>query len=274
MAKPTGDLPLDARHRLRSLAVFVVISRIFSIRKHTDGPRVDPRAGRATLAGMPESPHVPLAFRRRPLDEMRKRSERTLEVARGRRSVRFFSREPIPLDVVERCIATAATAPSGAHKQPWTFWLATDPALKTRIRGAAEAEEREFYAKRAPASWLADLAPFATTASKPFLEDAPALIVVMAQRCGATREDAHYYVTESVGIATGMLIAALHDAGLATLTHTPSPMKFLAELLGRPSSERPFLLLPVGFPAEGCEVPDLSRKPLEAVLVRYDGSAS
>ncbi|MEO0325140.1 MAG: nitroreductase family protein [Myxococcota bacterium] len=221
---------------------------------------------------MAKTPHVPLAFHRRPLEEMRERSERTLEVARGRRSVRVFSREPIPLDVVERCVAAAATAPSGAHKQPWTFCLVTDPALKSKIRVAAEAEEREFYAHRAPASWLADLAPFATTADKPFLEDAPALIVVMAQRFGATREDAHYYVSESVGIATGMLIAALNDAGLATLTHTPSPMKFLAELLGRPASERPFLLLPVGYPAEGCEVPDLARKSLDQVLVRYEGS--
>ena len=200
---------------------------------------------------------------------MRERSARLLATAKRRRSVRAFSSEAVPLDVVERCIAVAATAPSGAHKQPWTFCLITDPALKSRIRAAAEAEERDFYERRAPASWLDDLAPFATTPSKPFLEHAPALIVVMAQRHGATKDEQHYYVNESVGIATGMLLLALHDAGLATLTHTPSPMKFLAEVLGRPANERPFLLIPVGYPVDGCEVPALERKALDEVLVRY-----
>lgn len=190
-----------------------------------------------------------------------------LENLRRRRSIRSFSADPIPDGVLERCIETAAQAPSGAHKQPWTFVLVTDPRVKTRIREAAEEEERNFYGGRAPERWLQDLEPFDTGPDKPFLEVAPALIVVFAQRQGAG-EERHYYVSESVGIATGFLIAALHVAGLATLTHTPSPMRFLSEILGRPANERPFLLLPVGYPAEGCEVPDLKRKTLEEVLVR------
>ena len=210
----------------------------------------------------------PLRFERRDEDEMRARAESFLSLMRRRRSVRAFSDEAIPLDVVERCIETAAQAPSGAHKQPWTFVLVTDPETKTRIREAAEEEERAFYGGRASAQWLEDLEPFETGPAKPFLEVAPALIVVFAQRHGETRRDRHYYVSESVGIATGMLLTALHQAGLATLTHTPSPMGFLAEVLERPASERPFLLIPVGYPAEGCQVPALKRKPLDQVLVR------
>jgi nitroreductase len=193
-----------------------------------------------------------------------------LDDARRRRSVRDFSDEPVPLDVVRRCIETAAQAPSGANKQPWTFVLVTDPELKRRIREGAEAEERAFYAGRASERWLADLEPLGTDAKKPFLETAPALIAVFAQRHGP--EDAggeparHYYVAESVGIACGFLIAALHHAGLATLTHTPSPMKFLGQILERPDNERPYLLLPVGYPAPDCEVPDIERKPLDTVL--------
>jgi nitroreductase len=214
---------------------------------------------------------VPLDFKRRDPAEMRERAESLLAELRRRRSVRDFSDEPIPDDVVERCIETAAQAPSGANKQPWTFVLVTDPAIKSEIRAAAEAEERAFYAGRAPPRWLADLEPLGTDADKPFLEEAPALIVVFAQRRGATEAERHYYVSESVGIACGMLLAALHHAGLATLTHTPSPMKFLGEILERPDNERAFLLIPVGYPAAGCEVPAIERKPLGEVLVHKSG---
>jgi len=210
----------------------------------------------------------PLGFERHEEDEMRARAESFLTLMRRRRSVRTFSDEAIPLDVVERCIETAAQAPSGAHKQPWTFVLVTDPETKAKIREAAEEEERAFYGGRASDQWLEDLEPFETGPDKPFLEVAPALIVVFAQRHGETKRDRHYYVSESVGIATGMLLAALHQAGLATLTHTPSPMGFLAEVLGRPASERPFLLIPVGYPAKDCQVPKLERKTLDQVLVR------
>lgn len=218
---------------------------------------------------MPDSaPTVPLTFTRRPPEEMQARASSFRAEMVGRRSVRFFSPEPIPPGVVEDCIATAAQAPSGANKQPWTFVLVTDPALKSRIREAAEQEEQAFYGHRAPARWLADLAPLGTTAEKPFLETAPALIAVFAQKYGEDPEERHYYVQESVGIACGFLIAALHHAGLATLTHTPSPMGFLQELLERPANERAYLLLPVGLPAEGCEVPHISRKPLSQVLIQ------
>ena len=207
-----------------------------------------------------------LHFTRQPEEQMRARSEEFLARVRTRRSVRHFSTEAIPLDVVRRYIEAAAQAPSGANKQPWTFVLVTDPALKSRIREAAEEEERAFYAGRANERWLADLAPLGTDHHKPFLQDAPALIAVFGQRSGALDEQ-HYYVQTSVGIACGFLLAALHDAGLATLTHTPSPMKFLAEILGRPKHEKPFLLIPVGYPADGCLVPDLPRRTLEDVLV-------
>lgn len=210
----------------------------------------------------------PLGFERRDETEMRARAESFLTLMRRRRSVRMFSPDPIPLDVVERCIATAAQAPSGAHKQPWTFVLVTDAETKSKIREAAEEEERAFYGGRASDQWLEDLEPFETGPDKPFIEIAPALIVVFAQRHGESKKDRHYYVSESVGIASGMLLAALHQAGLATLTHTPSPMGFLAEVLGRPANERPFLLVPVGYPAEDCQVPDLERKALDEVLVR------
>jgi iodotyrosine deiodinase len=210
---------------------------------------------------------VPLSFERLEEREMRARADAFFETVRRRRSVRHFSNEPIPLDVVERCIEAAAQAPSGANKQPWTFVLVTDPDTKRRIREAAEEEERGFYGGRAPQAWLDDLAHLGTDAHKPFLEDAPALVVVFLQRT----DDAggrHYYVHESVGLATGFLLAALAHAGLATLTHTPSPMGFLAEILGRPEHERPFLLLPVGYPVPDCRVPDIRRKPTNEVLIR------
>lgn len=216
---------------------------------------------------------VPLDFVRRDPATMRERAEELLADLRTRRSVREFSDAPVPLDVVERCIELAATAPSGAHQQPWTFALVTDPALKARIRAAAEEEERANYGGRMNDEWLDDLAPLGTDADKPFLETAPCLVILFRQAWGelpdGTRKQ-HYYTQESVGIAAGFLLAALHRAGLATLTHTPSPMGFLGEALGRPENEKAFLLVPVGYPAEGCQVPDLERKPLDEVLVRFD----
>ena len=182
-----------------------------------------------------------------------------------RRTVREFSARPVPRDLIETALKAANTAPSGAHLQPWHFVVVSGAETKRRIRRAAEAEEREFYEHRASPEWLAALAPLGTDADKPFLETAPYLIAVFLQKYGRLddgRKVKHYYPTESTGIATGILITALHHAGLATLTHTPSPMKFLNEILGRPSNERPFLLLVTGYPADGARVPDIDRKPL------------
>ncbi len=214
-----------------------------------------------------KGPTTPLVFARQPTEEMLTRARATRDELALRRSVRAFSDEAIPLDVVRACIATAALAPSGANKQPWTFVLVSDPELKRRIRVAAEEEERAFYGGRAADQWLEDLAPLNTDANKPFLEHAPALIAVFAHRYGPNGSK-HYYVQESVGIACGFLLAALHHAGLATLTHTPSPMGFLSKVLGRPDHERPFLLIPVGYPADNCVVPDITRKPLDEIMVR------
>ncbi len=200
---------------------------------------------------------------------MTDRSQALLGQMRNRRSVREFSDDPVPIDVIRRCIETAAQAPSGANKQPWTFALVTDKATKKAIREAAEREERTFYSGRAPKRWLEDLEPFGTNAEKPFLEHAPALIIVFAQTRPQQPDGRHYYVKESVGIASGMLIMALHLCGLATLTHTPSPMDFLGELLGRPKSERAFLLLPVGYPATDCRVPAIQRKTLQETLIEH-----
>jgi iodotyrosine deiodinase len=209
----------------------------------------------------------PLHFVKRTPEEIKERSREFLEEMRSRRSVRHFSTEPVPREALRNCIETAAQAPSGANKQPWTFVLVTDPDTRTKIKEAAEKEERELYGGRAPESWLRDLEALGTDEHKPFLEIAPALIVVFAQKHGDTPDEQHYYVNESVGIAVGFLLAALHHAGVASLTHTPSPMKFLSEILGRPANERPYLLIPVGYPAEGCQVPDIERKPLNEVLV-------
>jgi iodotyrosine deiodinase len=200
-------------------------------------------------------------------EQARQRSEAFLAQLQKRRSVRDFSPQPVPREVLDNCIAAAASAPSGANKQPWTFVLVTDPELKGRIRQAAEEEERTFYDGRAPERWLKDLAPLGTDWRKPFLDIAPALIVVFAQKHGRDADERHYYVNESVGIAVGFLIAALHDAGLATLTHTPSPMNFLRDLLGRPDNERAYVLLPVGYPADDAQVPDIQKKSLDEVLV-------
>lgn len=186
------------------------------------------------------------------------------EMAR-RRTVRDFSDRSVPRELIEHALRTAGTAPSGANQQPWRFVAISDPALKQRIRVAAEQEEREFYAHRAPPEWLEALAALGTDADKPFLERAPWLIAVFYERFGLDargRKSKRYYPHESVGIATGLLIAALHHAGLATLTHTPSPMGFLNELLGRPKNEMPYLLLVVGHPEPGCLVPDIARMPL------------
>ena len=208
-----------------------------------------------------------LDFARFSETEMRRRAEEFVRFIRRRRTVRHFSDEPIPLDVVRRCIEAAATAPSGANKQPWSFVLVTDAEIKTRIREAAEEEERAFYRGRAGERWLKDLEALGTDEHKPFLEIAPALIVVFAQRHGRDADERHYYVQESVGIACGFLLAALHNAGLATLTHTPSPMGFLAKILGRPENERAYLLVPVGYPTHDCVVPDIVKKSLPEVLV-------
>jgi iodotyrosine deiodinase len=187
----------------------------------------------------------------------------------SRRTVRDFSPEPVPLHLIANAIEIASRAPSGANQQPWRFVVVSDPELKHQIRLAAEAEERENYDHRFPQEWLDKLAPFGTDWQKPFLEIAPYIIVVFRIDYGLEedRKIKHYYVQESVGIACGFLIAALHLAGLATLTHTPSPMGFLAKILDRPANERPFLLLPVGYPAPDAQVPVLTKKPLSEVMV-------
>ena len=217
---------------------------------------------------MAEIPTPPHQFERFGEEQMRERAEHFCERMRARRSVRHFSDAPVPIDVVERCIEAAAQAPSGANKQPWTFVLVTDPALKQQIREAAEVEERAFYAGRASQQWLEDIAHLGTGPDKPYLEHVPALIVPFAQRRG-DESARHYYVSESIGLAVGMLLAALQQAGLATLVHTPSPMRFLRELLGRPDSESPFCVIPVGYPTDDCEVPAITRKPLAEVLIKH-----
>jgi nitroreductase len=218
-----------------------------------------------------DNTHIPYEFERVPVEEMLKRGDSIFKEMDGRRSVREFSTDPVPRELVERAICTASTAPSGAHRQPWTFVVVGDPTLKARIRTAAEQEERLNYeGGRLSAEWREALAPLGTDASKPFLEDAPWLVVLFEQRYTITSTGdtlKNYYVKESVGIAAGMFIAAIHRMGLATLTHTPSPMAFLTRVLNRPKNERPFVLFPIGYPADGCRVPDLRRKDLEQVMV-------
>lgn len=218
---------------------------------------------------MPAPRFVPLADTHHlSADEMRNRASQFREVVQRRRTVRHFSPEPVPREVIEHCLGAAGSAPSGANLQPWHFVVVSHADLKRQIREGAEAEEREFYNGRAPQEWLDALAPLGTDDQKPFLECAPYLIAIFAESYGLLpdgRKVKNYYVQESVGIATGILITALHHAGLVSLTHTPSPMGFLNGILGRPANERPFLLLVVGLPAHEATVPDISKKPLAAI---------
>ena len=218
-----------------------------------------------------DHPFVPLVHQPVDLDEMRRRGRAFHEHLATRRSVRMLAPDPIPLDVIDQAIATASTAPSGAHRQPWTWVVIGDPVVKRQIREAAEAEERQNYLDhRMNDEWREALEPLGTDHHKEFLEVAPWLVVLFEQRYGVDRDGSkrhHYYVKESCGIAAGFFIAAIHEAGLTTLTHTPSPMAFLTQLLGRPENERPFVLFPVGRPLPGALVPDLRRKPLDDVRV-------
>jgi iodotyrosine deiodinase len=210
---------------------------------------------------------VPLTtYREFPAEQMADRAKSFLDEMLRRRTVRQFSSRPVPREVIEDCLCVARSAPSGANKQPWHFVVVSDPEVKTRIRAAAEEEERRFYRGRAPKEWLDALAPLGTDENKPYLEIAPWLIVIFAQHYEVSKDGRrmkNYYVTESVGIATGMLISAIHIAGLVALTHTPSPMGFLNQVLGRPAQEKPFLILVVGYPAGEARVPDISKKSSE-----------
>lgn len=216
-------------------------------------------------------PFVPYTHDTYTAEEMKSRSKYFFEWMDTRRTVREFSDKPIPMEVIENLVQTASTAPSGAHKQPWMFCVVTNPELKKTIRIEAEKEEKASYEGRMSEEWLEDLAPLGTDWHKPFLEIAPALIVVFKRPYEIINEKKrqNYYVQESVGLACGFLLAAIHHAGLVALTHTPSPMNFLGTILKRPENEKPFLLVPVGYPAENVKVPDLKRKRLEQVFVKY-----
>jgi len=239
-------------------------------------------------------PFIPLQFERRPLAEQLQRSREFYQCLQKRRTIRTFSSEPVPFELIENAVRAAASAPSGANQQPWRFVVVTNPQIRQRLRQAAEAEERDNYERRFPEEWLAALRPLGTDWHKEVLTDAPYLIVVFRENWGeeaTPEEDAiagtdsavdpdpttpsthkikHYYVMESVGIAVGMLLAALHWSGLATLTHTPSPMGFLNEVLERPRNEKAYVVIPVGYPAEDARVPDIQRKALDEVLLRVD----
>lgn len=223
---------------------------------------------------MPVAQYMPLQFERLSPDEQLARSRDFLARMRARRTVRDYSTEPVPFELIANAIATAATAPSGANQQPWTFVVVSDPEIKRRIRAAAEAEERASYEYRMSEEWLEALAHLGTDWRKPHLEDAPYLIVVFLQATGlVTDADGtphkikHYYTAESVGIAVGLLLASLHQAGLATLTHTPNPMAFLSEILQRPPNERAYVVIPVGYSADDAQVPVITKKSLEEVMV-------
>ncbi|MHA7131926.1 nitroreductase family protein [Algoriphagus namhaensis] len=215
--------------------------------------------------------HIRYEAEKRTASELLQRSQDFYTMMDRRRTIREFEKTPIDRSVLEQIIRTAGTAPSGAHKQPWTFCLISDPEIKKKIREAAEEEEKISYTSRMTDTWKNDLKPLGTDWEKPFLEEAPYLIVVFKQSYGMENGEKvqHYYVNESVGIACGFLIAAIHQAGLATVTHTPSPMNFLSQILNRPSHEKPFLLLPVGYPKENTYVPDIERKKLEDFMISY-----
>jgi nitroreductase len=215
-------------------------------------------------------PFVALDFRERPVEEMAERAMAFLAEMNRRRTTRHFSTRPVPRALIEHAIRTAGTAPSGAHQQPWTFVAVGDPELKRQIRVAAEREEHDFYHGRAPQDWLDALAPLGTDEHKPHLTDAPWLVVVFRKAYGLTpggEKLTYYYTNESVGIAVGLFIAAIHHMGLVTLTHTPNPMGFLAELLGRPANEKAYLILPVGYPSPNAMVPNIHRKTLAEIAV-------
>jgi len=218
---------------------------------------------------MARSKFIPYStYREFPLEEMLERARTFREEMERRRSIRSFSSRPVPREIIEECLRAAGRAPNGANMQPWHFVVVSDPHVKNQIREAAEAEEREFYARRASEQWLDALEPLGTDWRKPFLEEAPWVIVIFGLKDtilpdGEKRKN--YYVTESVGIATGILITAIHNAGLASLTHTPSPMGFLNKILKRPSNERPFLVLVVGYPADAATVPDIDKKSLDEI---------
>ena len=212
---------------------------------------------------------IKLTFEELSVAEMKSRALEFNTLMQRRRTVRDFSARAVPREIIDACLSAAGSAPSGANRQPWHFALISDPAIKYEIRAAAETEEEEFYNNRAPQDWLDALAPLGTDPDKPFLEIAPFLIVVLAQKFlidAQGKKLKNYYVTESASIATGLLIAALHNAGLATLTHTPSPMKFLNKILARPSSEKPLMVIVAGYPKADARVPDIKRKPLSEIV--------
>ncbi len=218
---------------------------------------------------MPKYPFIPLpSYKEYPPEEMKKRAADFYRNLEKRRTVRDFSDRPVAREVIEQCLLAAGTAPNGANRQPWHFVVVSNPDIKKVIREEAEKEEYEFYTKRAPNEWLEALAPLGTTAEKPFLETAPYLIVIFAQSYELTKDGGkikNYYASESVGIATGILITAVHNAGLVSLTHTPSPMAFLNKILKRPLNERPYLVLVVGYPEQNATVPDISKKDLKDI---------
>jgi nitroreductase len=219
-----------------------------------------------------QNKHIPHQISFLNQQEMLEASNNFFNNMNTRRSVRYFKDTVIAIKIIENCIATASTAPSGAHKQPWTFCVVQNATIKKQIRIAAEEEEKISYEGRMSDEWLADLAPIGTDWQKPFLEIAPYLIIVFRKPYELDADGnkhQNYYVQESVGIACGLLLAALHNAGLATLTHTPSPMNFLCKILDRPENEKPFLLIPVGYLADDCTVPDLKRKPLDSIMKLY-----
>ncbi len=217
---------------------------------------------------------VPLSdYREYPIEEMDVRARDFYEMMRKRRTVRDFDTRPVPREIIEKCLLTAGTAPNGANMQPWQFVVVSSATIKAKIRHAAEEVEREFYQNRAPDYWLEALNPLGTDENKPHLEDAPYLIVVFSKQFSVAEDGSrhhNYYISESVGIAMGFLIAAIHNAGLASLTHTPKPMSFLRELLGRPKSETPVLILAVGYPKKEALVPNITKKPLEEIAIFMD----